>query len=258
MNQSASFVAFYTLLIGLGARCKAIVAVASLALIWATPALAGPPYITDDPDPTELGKWEVYAFADGVFEEHNYDGGAGLDVNYGVIDNVQLTATLPLDVDSAARPHVARGELEFGVKWRFFENEKSGIAIAVFPRIILPTSREGGRTSLLLPLWGSWSNDRWSVFGGGGYQLKSGAGTRDNLIEALAVTRKLGERLTLGAEIAHEGSDAIDEEGSTTLGLGAVLALGGPVSLLVSGGPQRGDRSHDTGVRAYAALGLAF
>ncbi len=233
-------------------------AATALALAWTAPAIAGPPYITDDPDPTELHHWEVYAFADGVFEERNYDGGAGLDLNYGVIDNVQLTATLPLDVDSAARPHVARGELEFGVKWRFFEDQKSGVSLAVFPRIILPTSREGGRTSLLLPVWGSWSNDQWSVFGGGGYQLKWGAGTRDNVIEALAVTRKLGERLTVGAEIAHEGSDALDEEGSTTLGLGAVVGLGGPYSLLVSGGPQRGDRSHDIGVHAYAAIGLAF
>ena len=233
-------------------------AVAALALAWAAPAFAGPPYITDDPDPTELGHWEVYAFTDGIFQQGEYDGGAGLDLNYGLVADVQLTATLPLDIDSAARPHVARGELEFGVKWRFFEDESRGLSLAVFPRIILPTSREGGRTSVLLPLWGSWSNDRWSVFGGGGYQLKSGADTRDNLIEALAVTRKFGDRLTLGGEIAHEGKDAVGEEGSTTLGLGAIVGLGGPFSLLVSGGPQRGDRTHHIGAHAYAALGLNF
>ena len=230
----------------------------TFALAWATPAFAGPPYITDDPDPTELHHWEVYAFSDGVFDYGDVGGGVGLDLNYGVVDNVQLTATLPLDVDSAASPHVARGELEVGVKWPFFQDEKRGLAVAVFPRIILPTSREGGRTSLLLPAWGSWSDEDWSVFGGGGYQIRSGAGTRDNFIEALAVTRKLSERLTIGGEIAHEGKEEVGGEGATTLGLGAVIGLGGPVSLLLSGGPQRGDRSHDVGVHTYAALGFAF
>ena len=235
-----------------------LTAAAALALAWAAPAFAGPPYITDDPDPTELGRWEVYAFSDTIFEHGEYDGVAGFDLNYGPVADVQLTATLPLDVDSVSRPHVAHGELEFGMKWRFFEDESRGLSLAIFPRIILPTSREGGRTSLLLPLWGSWSNDAWSVFGGGGYQIRSGAGTSDNLIEGLAVTRKLSDRLTLGGEIAHEGKDSASEQGSTTLGLGAVIGLGGPLSLLVSGGPQRGDRRHNIGAHAYAALGLSF
>lgn len=230
----------------------------ALALAWAAPALAGPPYITDDPDPTEPGHWEVYAFSDGLFAKRDYDGTAGFDLNYGPVADVQLTATLPLDVTSPSRPHIARGEVEVGVKWRFFEDDKRGLSLAMFPRMILPTSRDGGRASLLLPLWVGWKNERWAVFGGGGYHLRSGASTRDSLVEALAVTRALSEKLTFGGEIAHEGADARDGEGATSLGLGAVVGLGGPFSLLMSGGPQRTDRSHQLGLHAYAALGLNF
>ena len=232
--------------------------IAALALAWASPALAGPPYLTDDPDPTDTGHYEIYAFSEGLFAHHDYDGVAGFDLNYGPVADVQLTATLPVDVTSAGSPNVTRGEVEIGVKWRFLEDKQRGLSLAMFPRIILPTSRNGGRASLLLPLWAGWKNEHWSVFGGGGFHLRPGAGNRDSVIEALAVTWSLGERLTIGGEIAHEGADAVGGEGAATVGLGAVVGLGGPFSLLLSGGPQRGDRSHDIGLHAYAALGVNF
>lgn len=231
---------------------------AALALAWATPALAGPPYLTDDPDPTELGHYEIYAFSDGLFAQGDYDGATGVDLNYGPVADVQLTATLPLNVTSAARPHLSRGEVEVGVKWRFFQDKKRGLSLAMFPRVILPTSRDGGRASVLLPVWAGWKNERWSVFGGGGLHLRPGAGNRDSWVEAVAVTRSLSERLTIGAEIAHESADAVGGESNATFGLGAVVGLGGPFSLLLSGGPQRGDSSHEVGLHAYAALGLNF
>ena len=31
------------------------------ALLLATPAWAGPPFLTDDPEPTDLHHWEIYA-----------------------------------------------------------------------------------------------------------------------------------------------------------------------------------------------------
>ena len=82
------------------------VAAAVLTLAWASPALAGPPYITDDPDPTDTSHYEIYAFSDGLFANHDYNGVAGLDLNYGPVADVQLTATLPLDVTSAGRSEV--------------------------------------------------------------------------------------------------------------------------------------------------------
>ena len=41
---------------------------ALLATGIATPALAGPPFVTDDPEPTDLHKWEIYNFALGTIE----------------------------------------------------------------------------------------------------------------------------------------------------------------------------------------------
>ena len=70
-------------------------AAAALALA-AAPALAGPPYRTDDPVPTDTGHWEIYAFAAAEGRKATVDADAGFDLNYGPVKGVQLTATLPL------------------------------------------------------------------------------------------------------------------------------------------------------------------
>ena len=123
--------------------------------VCAGPAFAGPPYFTDDPDPTDLGHWEIYAFGAATRSGGHFDGG-GLDLNYGGIADVQLTATLPVDVVHDASPRTGLGDIELGVKYRFFHDERAGFAIAAFPRVILPTAtaRHGhGRAALLLPVW---------------------------------------------------------------------------------------------------------
>src|SRR4051812_43790223 len=60
-----------------------------LMLAAAGPAMAGPPYDTDDPEPTDRGHWEIYAFAAGDRIGGASDGAAGLDLNYGAAPGVQ-------------------------------------------------------------------------------------------------------------------------------------------------------------------------
>jgi hypothetical protein len=37
-----------------------------VALLAPAIAIAGPPYLTDDPQPTESGHWEIYSFVQGT------------------------------------------------------------------------------------------------------------------------------------------------------------------------------------------------
>src|SRR5581483_8761137 len=111
----------------------------------AAPAHAGPPYLTDDPEPTELGKWEIYNFVTFDGRRSDLDGEGGWDLNYGPVEGVQLTATVPLAFSHDAQTgwHGGRGDLEAAVKYRFLNDEKKGWQAAVFPRAILPTSSNG-------------------------------------------------------------------------------------------------------------------
>ncbi len=228
------------------------------ALACGSAAGAGPPYITDDPDPTELGHWEIYNFADFGVDQGDLLGSTGLDLNYGPLEGVQLTATLPLAIDTRSRPHVASGEVELGLKYRFVHDATSGVSIAIFPRVFLPTAPGGGRASLLLPVWAGIERGKWTLFGGGGYRLRSGRGARNSAIAAIALTRAVSQRLVAGMEIAHEGGDSAGVRGTTTIDAGSIVTLSKHWSLLLSGGPVREDGSGRLTAHLYAALGLNF
>lgn len=228
----------------------------------ASPAIAGPPYETDDPEPTELGKWEIYAFSAIDGHRGDLDGAAGFDLNYGPVANVQLTATLPVGFAHVAGQtgwQSGVGDIELGVKYRFFERKDAGLSAAIFPRVILPTANRQfgtGRARLLLPLWVQKDCGAWSLFGGGGYQINPGRGNRDFWQAGAAVTRQIAPNWSIGGEVTRAGRDSDDAVATTSLGLGSIIGLGGPWSLLLSGGPRF---SRDqTAYHLYAALGLNF
>lgn len=233
-----------------------------LGVLAATPALAGPPYETDDPEPTDLGHWEIYAFTAIDGDDGNIDGAAGVDLNYGAVEGVQLTATLPVGFAHQAGQSGWRtggGDVELGVKYRFLNREQASFSAAIFPRVILPTSSNGfggSQARLLLPMWAQKDIGPWSVFGGGGYEINPGANNRDFWQGGLAVTRTISERWSIGGEVTRQGPDSVSALSTTSLGVGSIVKLGGPVSLLVSGGPSFAGRQ--TSYHLYAALGFGF
>src|SRR4051794_1219273 len=105
----------------------------AFALLLASSAgHAGPPYDTDDPEPTELHHWEIYAFGAGDGFDGIVDGAAGLDLNYGAAPGLQLTATLPVAFETGGGTRVGRGDVELGIKYRFLHREQAGLSLAIF------------------------------------------------------------------------------------------------------------------------------
>jgi hypothetical protein len=240
-------------------RRRDIVAVALAAI--ASPALAGPPYLTDDPVPTDTAHWEIYAFTAAEGRGSAFDGDAGFDLNYGAVKDVQLTATIPMSFSHASGEEwqSGRGDLELGVKYRFVNDEQSGFSAAIFPRAILPTASHspGERTRFLLPLWaGKDFAGGTSFFGGGGYTINPGAGNRNFWQAAIAVTQDISKTASVGAEIARQGPDVKGGTPQTRAGLGGMLQLAEHYALLASGGPTWAE--HRTGYHFYAGLGLDF
>jgi hypothetical protein len=234
---------------------------AAILLLIPAAAAAGPPYDADDPEPTELHHWEIYNFVAGDGAEGIAGGQAGLDLNYGGLPGVQLTATLPLDFETGAGTRIGRGDIEIGVKYRFLHHEKEGFSVAIFPRLILPTAGKGlgtGRVQALLPVWAQKDLGPWSIFGGGGYTINPGAGNRDFWQGAAAVTRSVSKRLSLGTELSRQGSDAIGSGGVTRIGIGGIYSLRAPFLILASAGPQFEDGNPRPGYHFYVALGLNF
>jgi hypothetical protein len=127
------------------------------AALLSLPALAGPPYITDDPEPTDTGHYEIYFFAEGASARDGRDGSAGIDFNYGAADDLQLTATLPFawTAPRVGGDATGLGNVELAAKYRFLHHRDAGVDMAFFPRVFLPVGSAVGENhaSLLLPLW---------------------------------------------------------------------------------------------------------
>jgi hypothetical protein len=226
-------------------------------------AVAGPPFVTDDPEPTETGHWEIYApLMEGDGRGSDFEGTAGAEFNYGAAPNLQVTVGL-----GAAYVHDrtgwrwGAGDIELSGKYRFYHDEARGLSIAAFPGVTLPTGSNGmsaGRVTALLPVWAQKDFGSWSVFGGGGYAINPGAGKRNYWKGGIAVTHSFGEALLIGVEADRQGADTIGASASTRLGCGTIVRIDKTLRLLASGGPTFDDAGGKAGFHAFAALGLDF
>lgn len=226
-------------------------------------AYAGPPFLTDDPEPTETGHWEIYAPEfDAAGKGAAFDGSFGAELNYGAAPNLQLTFGLPIAyAHDEAGFHTGRGDLRISAKYRFFQDEAAGFSVAVFPGVTFPTASHGlgsPHVTALLPVWAQKDAGPWSVFGGGGYAINPGAGNRDFWTGGVAVARTVSKQLLVGVEADRQGADTVGGRASTSLGVGAILQLQAPFRLLASGGPTFADGEGSPSFHAFVALGLDF
>jgi hypothetical protein len=197
---------------------------AILAIVSAT-ARAGPPYVSDDPEPTDYQHYEIYVFTDGMNGREGTSGASGIDFNYGAAPDLQLTATVPIAYQSLAERSVAAGfgNTELAAKYRFLHQSEIGWDVAVFPRVFLPSGSSvvGDRhSSFLLPLWLEEDWDDWSTFGGGGCELNRGGGSKNFCQAGWVLTRQILPELQLGTEIVHQTADAVGGHPSTGIGVG--------------------------------------
>jgi hypothetical protein len=227
----------------------------------ALPALAAPPYVTDDPEPTDYGHFENYVFGTGTVTRTGIEGEAGLDLNYGATPDLQLTLVLPVAYDeSSGHWGTGFGNVEIAAKYRFLHQADFGLDVAVFPRIFLPSPNSVGErhASFLLPLWIGKDWGEWSTFGGGGCELNRGGGSKDFCVAGFAVTRQLLPNLQFGAEIYHQTADALRGRGTTGLDAGVRYDLNDTYHLLGSIGPGIQNAAEADRYTWYTSLLVTF
>lgn len=107
--------------------------------------------ITDDPGTPGDRKWEINLAI--AFEhrsgETSFDLPA-IDLNYGVGERIQLTLqTAPVLLTREDHgPIGGLGGTEAAVKWRFLDEEKNGVDVSMFPRIIFNITQSSVRRGL--------------------------------------------------------------------------------------------------------------
>jgi len=222
-------------------------------------ALAGPPYVTDDPQPTDLGHWEIYAYGEGLDALGSTFGDSGLDLNYGAAKDLQLTAVIPAAYSTGDFNAFGAGQVQLAAKYRFLHQGDGTLTpdVAFFPRVFLPTAAPGldlPRTNVLLPLWAEKDWGDWSLFGGGGYQISPGPGSHNFWTGGVVLTRQVTKSLNLGAEVWAHTHDLTVDGDFVGVNLGADWRLTPHWSLLASGGPGLVNPSRDGRWDFYLAL----
>ena len=250
---------------GPGVICAVLLAGAVIA---ADPAAAGPPYRTDDPMPVEPGRWEVFAFSTATRSTGDVAGGLpAIDANYGAGPGLQLHALVPIAFDDP-RGRAARfgpGDVEFGVKYRFATGDPGGWLpdAAIYPAIDLPSGDAAkhlgsGHARVFLPLWLQKEIGKWTTFGGPGYWLNPGPGSRNFWYFGWAVQRQITDDFAVGAEVFHQTADTTDGKEQTGFNIGAVYDLNDHYHLMFSAGRGVEHAPATNEFSYYAALQLTY
>jgi hypothetical protein len=165
---------------------------------------AGPPFVTDDPEPPPPGGWEINI----PFILERTPGRTEMDaplfdLNYG-LPNVQLKLEIPVKVghaDDDDGTMAGAGDLLVGVKWRFLNSEQSKFQLGVYPKVLLPTGDRArglgeGRSAFVFPVVAQKSWDKWTVYGNVGFWWQTASETRNYVYAGAVLEREVNERLT--------------------------------------------------------------
>jgi Putative MetA-pathway of phenol degradation len=221
-------------------------------------AQAGPPFVTDDPEPPPPGGWEINVpfILERTPDKTEMDAPL-FDFNYGLPD-VQLKLEFPVKIVHEDRDGTAAGagDLLLGVKWRFLNDEQSQFQLGTYPQLLLPTGDEArdlgeGRPAFVLPLVAQKSWDKWTLYGNVGFWWQTAAETRNYFYAGAVLEREINERLTLGAELFGNSPKERGGRCDIAFNVGGIWKLNKKVNLLFTGGRDVVGSTH-----AMAYVGL--
>jgi hypothetical protein len=261
-----------TLRVGNGGAMLRAVLIVSFALATTARALAGPPFLTDDPVPTDYQHCETYAFVmtDKSAGVSTQTQGPALEFNWGALPNLQVSGTFPytfLSVpsspsavlpDSVAGATVSGyGDTEFAVKYRFLQETGGRPQMSFYPAIELPTGNKtngigNGRTWYRFPIWIQKSWGPWTTYGGGGYAINSVPGMTNFSFGGWLVQRDFSENVSVGAELYYQGPEFAGDDSTTFYNAGSFITLSKGFGILFSIGHSFAGDNQSV---AYFALG---
>jgi hypothetical protein len=226
-------------------RRWAALAIAGVMTLCASNASAGPPYITDDPEPVEYRHWELYLASLVEHDAREWTGTSPhFEVNYGAVPDLQLHLLVPLAFAVRTGGGTFRagpGDTELGFKWRFVHEGEAVPQIGIFPLLEVPTGMAqrglgNGAAQVFLPLWLQKSLGRWTTYGGGGPWFNAAAGTRTWWYAGWQIQRQVIESLSVGAEVFYETPKVPHGSTEARFNVGFVLDIGEHHHLLGSAG----------------------
>jgi len=215
-----------------------------LSFLGASLAFAGPPYRTDDPEPTPYQHYEIF-FASQF--TRTADGESGtlphIEINYGATPRIQIGIRLPYAFNQAQGEtrQYGLGDIELGLKYRLLDESDARPMVSFFPSMKTHTGNEetglgDGANSFLLPIWLGKSWGGWSTYGGAGYKINREFGAQNSWSMGWLLQRKISAPLSIGLEVFRETAQAAGESTSSGFNIGGIYDLDQYQHLMFSAG----------------------
>lgn len=236
-------------------------------MLYTTLSYAGPPFVTDDPDPVEPGMWEINFAVTATHASGQTIAAAPLvDANFGVAPGAQLHFQPQRTYSDAGPRHSAGiGDTEVGLKYRLTAQNDDPAAwmISAYPLYEIPTGdanrRLGtGSGSLFLPLWVQTTRGSWLHFGGAGYWINTGIGSRNAWAGGYGILYQLTDTLRLGGEVFAKGAAVVGDRTAVGANLGGDLSLNAHYALLFSAGRGLVRSAATNQTSAYCGLRVSY
>ena len=221
---------------------------------------AGPPFVTDDPEPPPPGGWEINV----PFILERTPGKTEMqtplfDLNYG-LPNIQLKLEFPIEIVNKDNngTQAGPGDSLIGVKWRFLNNEQSQFQLGTYPQVLVPTGNHSrdlgeGRAGFVLPFLAQKNWEKWTLYGNVGYWWQKAHETRNYFYAGAVLEREINERLELGVELFGNSPKERGDRSEVAFNVGGTWKLTKHLNLLFSGGR---DIVGDTHAMCYIGLQL--
>lgn len=158
---------------------RALLACAFLLLAGTALAQGGPPMVTDDPGTPGNGHWEINV---GAIQSRTAGrrelAAPDADINYGWGDTIQLKADIPLvtATPGGQGSRTGLGDGDFGVKWRFVEEEQAGFSLSTYPQYTRNLLASSNRRDVTAPGHAFFLPVELSADIGGGFSIAAEVG----------------------------------------------------------------------------------
>ena len=239
----------------------------ALLTLSTSSALAGAPFVTDDPEPVEVHHLEVnYAFTKTWRNNASSASVPSVDLNYGLNSDIQLHAQPKYAYErEGEEKNYGLDNTEIGVKYRFINNKSNSadFMVGIYPMLQLPTGNErlgGGRgkAQWFLPLWMQYNKDNWTFYGGTGYRVSNSIDSKNSWFLGGTALYQWTDNLKVGGELFRETATTIGEHNTSGFNLGGIYDFNDDYHLLFSVGKGLSNVSSTNKLTVYWALQVIY
>jgi hypothetical protein len=238
-----------------------VAAALSIIFLATCRAWGGPPFVTDDPNPTDVHHFEIDFFSTYIHSAGGDTGQMpGVEIDYGIIPDVslQLIPSSAYARASGGSSQYGYGDTVVGGTYRFLHETEVLPEAALVPVITLQTGDAhrglgNGYTQIFFPIWFQKSFGKWTDYGGGGFGYNPGHRNFVQLGDVLEY--EIYNHLTLGGEIYNETESDAGQRGHLAFNLGGSFNFDEHNHILFSAGR---DILGDNRFATYVAYQLTF